>query len=152
MPGRSVGSNDRWSECHENACKLPGGEHGVRLVRQARLDLQRWRRRSHRNPGAVPPLTSGPNDLWTADFKGEFRAARLPAIAYPTHFVIKRITKPEHSAFSASCSFSLTHASSSRLASKSRRRIWSIHFCNVLLTRLDERDYTLRDWSGVTES
>ncbi len=37
------------------------------------LISKRRRRRSHRHPGVVPPQTSGPNDLWTADFKGEFR-------------------------------------------------------------------------------
>jgi transposase InsO family protein len=37
------------------------------------LVKQRRRRRKWQHPGAVPPLTSEPNDLWTTDFKGQFR-------------------------------------------------------------------------------
>lgn len=33
----------------------------------------RRRRRKWEHPGAVPPTTSAPNDLWTTDFKGQFR-------------------------------------------------------------------------------
>ena len=41
----------------------------------ARLGLvkKRRRRRPHFHPGVVPPTTTGPNDLWTTDFKGHFR-------------------------------------------------------------------------------
>lgn len=40
----------------------------------ARKDLvkKRRRRRTHQHPGVVPPTTHAPNDLWTADFKGQF--------------------------------------------------------------------------------
>lgn len=34
--------------------------------------LTHRRRRPHRHPGVVPPSTTAPNDLWTADFKGQF--------------------------------------------------------------------------------
>jgi putative transposase len=34
---------------------------------------KRRRRRPHLHPGVVPALTTQPNDLWTADFKGQFR-------------------------------------------------------------------------------
>jgi transposase InsO family protein len=37
------------------------------------LVRKRRRRRSILHPGSVPICTSGPNDLWTADFKGHFR-------------------------------------------------------------------------------
>ncbi|HTO72914.1 MAG TPA: IS481 family transposase [Gemmatimonadales bacterium] len=36
------------------------------------LLTKRRRRRSHAHPGVVPPTTTAPNDLWTADFKGQF--------------------------------------------------------------------------------
>jgi putative transposase len=36
------------------------------------LVKKRRRRRPHQHPGVVPPITSEPNDLWTADFKGHF--------------------------------------------------------------------------------
>ena len=35
--------------------------------------MKRRRRRPHQHPGVVAPITNSPNDLWTADFKGEFR-------------------------------------------------------------------------------
>lgn len=40
-----------------------------------RAGLVKPRRRRYRavHPGVVPPTTHAPNDLWTADFKGEFR-------------------------------------------------------------------------------
>jgi hypothetical protein len=40
-----------------------------------RRGLVKPRRRRYRasHPGVIPPTTHTPNDLWTADFKGEFR-------------------------------------------------------------------------------
>jgi transposase InsO family protein len=45
---------------------------GDLLVRRG-LVKKRRRRRPHYHPGVVPPTTTGPNDLWTTDFKGHFR-------------------------------------------------------------------------------
>lgn len=42
------------------------------LVRRG-LVRRRRRRRPHAHPGVVPIATSAPNDLWTADVKGQFR-------------------------------------------------------------------------------
>lgn len=42
------------------------------LLGRHRLLTRRRRRRSHHHPGVVPPTTTAPNDLWTADFKGQF--------------------------------------------------------------------------------
>ncbi len=44
---------------------------GDLLVRRG-LVKKRRRRRPHQHPGVVPPVTTEPNDLWTADFKGQF--------------------------------------------------------------------------------
>lgn len=43
------------------------------LLARRGLVTKRRRRRQHRHPGVVPPHTTAPNDLWTADFKGHFR-------------------------------------------------------------------------------
>ncbi len=43
------------------------------LLARRGLVKKRRRRRRHQHPGVVPPTTSAPNDLWTADFKGHFR-------------------------------------------------------------------------------
>ncbi len=42
------------------------------LLGPHQLLTRRRRRRPHQHPGAVPPTTTAPNDLWTADFKGQF--------------------------------------------------------------------------------
>ena len=54
---------------------------GDLLARQG-LITKRRRRRRHRHPGVVPPITTAPNDLWTADFKGHFRT-RDSLYCYP---------------------------------------------------------------------
>jgi len=43
------------------------------LLARRGLVMKRRRRRQHQHPGVVPPTTEAPNDLWTADFKGEFK-------------------------------------------------------------------------------
>jgi transposase InsO family protein len=45
---------------------------GDLLVRHGLVTKRRRRRRSV-HPGTVPPHTTEPNDLWAADFKGQFR-------------------------------------------------------------------------------
>ena len=45
---------------------------GDLLVREGLVTTRRRRRRSV-HPGTVPPHTTEPNDLWAADFKGQFR-------------------------------------------------------------------------------
>jgi putative transposase len=43
------------------------------LLKRHRLVAHRRRRRPIVHPGTVPIHTTAPNDLWTADFKGQFR-------------------------------------------------------------------------------
>ena len=50
------------------------GRHG--------LLTKRRRRRPNQHPGVVPPITHEPNDLWTVDFKGQFRT-RDSVYCYP---------------------------------------------------------------------
>jgi transposase InsO family protein len=42
------------------------------LLARRGLITTRRRRRPHQHPGVVAPTTQDPNDLWTADFKGQF--------------------------------------------------------------------------------
>jgi transposase InsO family protein len=51
------------------------------LARQG-LVHKRRRRRPHQHPGVVAPATTEPNDLWTADFKGQF-TTRDGVYCYP---------------------------------------------------------------------
>ena len=43
------------------------------LLARRGLVKKRRRRRHYQHPGVVPAITTQPNDLWTADFKGHFR-------------------------------------------------------------------------------
>ena len=43
------------------------------LLARHGLVKKRRRRRPSQHPGVVPPITHAPNDLWAADFKGQFR-------------------------------------------------------------------------------
>ncbi len=43
------------------------------LLAREGLVTRRRRRRPHPHPGATPLQTQAPNDVWTTDFKGEFR-------------------------------------------------------------------------------
>jgi transposase InsO family protein len=52
------------------------------LLARHGLVKKRRRRRRHAHPGVVPPTTTAPNDLWTADFKGHFRT-RDSLYCYP---------------------------------------------------------------------
>jgi transposase InsO family protein len=45
---------------------------GDLVARRGRVKKRR-RRRHYQHPGVVPPTTTQPNDLWTADFKGHVR-------------------------------------------------------------------------------
>ena len=50
----------------------PAASTAADLLVQRRL-VQRRRRRRRHHPGVVSIATVAPNDLWTADFKGQFR-------------------------------------------------------------------------------
>ncbi len=52
------------------------------LLKRAGLVARRRRRRAVVHPGAGPIRTAAPNDLWTADFKGQFRT-RDGVYCYP---------------------------------------------------------------------
>jgi putative transposase len=52
------------------------------LLARRGLVKPRRRRRAPVHPGVVPPTTDAPNDLWTVDFKGQFRT-RDGTYCYP---------------------------------------------------------------------
>src|SRR2546427_2754988 len=52
---------------------MPAPSTAGDLLARRGLVKKRRRRRYYTHPGAVPPTTDRPNDLWTADFKGHFR-------------------------------------------------------------------------------
>jgi transposase-like protein len=53
---------------------FPAASTAGALFQRARLSQSRQRRRRHRHPGATPLQAETPNAVWTADFKGQFRA------------------------------------------------------------------------------
>jgi transposase InsO family protein len=53
----------------------PAASTTAELLARRGLVRRRRRRRPQQHPGVVPIVTHAPNDLWTADFKGQFRTA-----------------------------------------------------------------------------
>src|SRR6266849_3405684 len=58
---------------HPGETGWPAPSTAADLLARRGLVLRRRHRRPQQHPGVVPPTTAAPNDLWTADFKGEFR-------------------------------------------------------------------------------
>lgn len=57
---------------HPQISDWPAVSTAGSLLARNGLVKKRRRRRAHQHPGVVPPTTQAPNDLWTADFKGQF--------------------------------------------------------------------------------
>ena len=51
----------------------PAPSTAADLLARRGLVMKRRRRRLNQHPGVIAPTTTNPNDLWTADFKGEFK-------------------------------------------------------------------------------
>jgi transposase InsO family protein len=62
-----------WLEPRHPDVDWPAVSTAGDLLARKGLVKKRRRRRPHLHPGVVPALTTQPNDLWTADFKGQFR-------------------------------------------------------------------------------
>jgi transposase InsO family protein len=58
---------------HPRVPEWPAPSTTADLLARRGLVLKRRRRHPRQHPGVVPPTTAAPNDLWTADFKGQFR-------------------------------------------------------------------------------
>jgi transposase InsO family protein len=58
---------------HPRLSGWPAASTAADLLARRGLVQRRRRRRPHLHPGVIRPSTAGPNDLWTADFKGQFR-------------------------------------------------------------------------------
>ena len=58
---------------HRRVPEWPASSTVGDLLARTGLVAKRRRRRRPDHPGTVPPLTTDPNDIWAADFKGQFR-------------------------------------------------------------------------------
>jgi putative transposase len=63
----------QWLTPRHPAITWPAVSTAGDLLARHGLVKQRRRRRPPQHPGVVPPTTTAPNDLWAADFKGQFR-------------------------------------------------------------------------------
>ena len=69
----------------------------------------------------------------------------LPPIAYPGHYIPKRVTNAGTIRFKQRLLFIANSLKQQVLGLEEvDDGIWSLYFCNVLLARIDERDYVLR--------
>lgn len=62
-----------WLSQREPELAWPAISTAGDLLARRGLVQKRRRRRPQLHPGVVAPVTAEPNDLWTADFKGQFR-------------------------------------------------------------------------------
>ena len=70
---------------------------------------------------------------------------RLPALEYPGHYVVKMVTNAGTVRFQKRVLFIANALKQHHIGLEEiDDGIWSIYFCQVLLGRLDERDYILR--------
>jgi transposase InsO family protein len=63
----------QWLHHRDPTLDVPATSTAGDLLARRGLVKKRRRRRHYTHPGTVPPTTTRPNDLWTADFKGHFR-------------------------------------------------------------------------------
>lgn len=70
------------SKRHAGIEQWPAPSTVADLLARRGLVQHRRRRRAPTHPGVVRPTTAAPNDLWTADFKGQFRTGN-GAYCYP---------------------------------------------------------------------
>ncbi|MGH8458605.1 MAG: integrase core domain-containing protein, partial [Nevskiales bacterium] len=63
----------QWLEPRHPALTWPAISTAGDLLTRHGLVKKRRRRRRPQHPGVVPAVTRAPNDLWAADFKGQFR-------------------------------------------------------------------------------
>ena len=69
----------------------------------------------------------------------------LPPIEYPGHYIPKRVTNAGTIRFKTRLLFIATSLKQQVVGLEEvADGVWSIYFCNVLLARVDERDYVLR--------
>jgi len=62
-----------WLRPRQPALDWPAVSTAGDLLARRGLVKKRRRRHHYQHPGVVPAITTQPNDLWTADFKGHFR-------------------------------------------------------------------------------
>src|SRR5213079_2182012 len=69
----------------------------------------------------------------------------LPPVEYPGHFIVKRVTNAGTIRLRKRLLFIANALKQHPVGLEEvDDGIWSIHFCNVLLGRVDERDYIIR--------
>ena len=71
--------------------------------------------------------------------------ARLPAVEYPGHFLVKRVTDAGTFRFQHRLLYIANALVDQHIGLEERDDgVWSIYFTNVLLATLDERDFLIR--------
>jgi transposase InsO family protein len=81
---------------HPEIAGWPAPSTVADLLARRGLVQHRRRRRHPVHPGVVPATTAAPNDLWTADFKGEFRTG-------DGHYCYPLTIADHHARFLLSC-------------------------------------------------
>jgi putative transposase len=120
------------------ACRPPQGAPGAQQRRFNAFREEYNEERPHSALGGQPPAsryTPSPRPY----------PERLPAIEYPGHFLIKRVTNAGTFRFKHRLLFIANALKQHHIGLEEiDTGIWSIYLGSVLLARLDERDYIIR--------
>jgi putative transposase len=96
---------------------------------------------------APAPVSRGPDARLALPALAPRYTGGLPPIEYPGHYIPKRVTNAGTIRFKKRLIFIATSLKQHVLGLEEiDDGIWSLYFCHVLLTRIDERDYILRAW------
>jgi len=95
--------------------------------------------RPHSHHGGAPPgehYVTSPREY----------PSRLPALEYPGHYVVKRVTTVGTFRFQNKLLFIANALRGYHIGFEEEADgIWSIYFGTILLAKLDERDYIIRE-------
>ena len=89
----------------------------------------------------MPARADGCRGWWTG---------ALPALEYPDHFLVTRVTNAGTIRFKTRLLYLSTASQQHRIGLEEVDGIWSLYFSNVLPGRIDERTALMKGQLGVT--
>ena len=120
-----------------------GDSAAARHARAPAARVQPLPRRVQRRAAAPVPRGATPASRYRASPRPY--TGTVPPIEYPGHFIVKRITNAGTFRFKKKLLFIANSLKQHTIGLEEvADGIWSIHFCQVLLGRLDERDCIIR--------
>ena len=131
---------------HPRIREWPAPSTVADLLARRGLVQRRRVRRATTHPGVIPAVADAPNDLWTANFKDQFRTGNhancylLTVADFASRFLLTC-----HGLRSTTCELAKPiFERTSRSMEETDNGLWAIYFQTVLLATLDERDHIIQ--------